>query len=73
MKSFFICFAILLFTSFISQPNFLAEQKKYERVRTAYQEKENRVKQILKSNNIIKPGTTCINTEVKSVEPIRYK
>jgi murein L,D-transpeptidase YafK len=42
----------LLFTSFISPPDFIAEQKKYERVREAFVDKEALIKAQLKKNGL---------------------
>lgn len=52
MKTAIILLFTMILTAFIIEPDFLAEQKKYERVKTAYKEKEKAVTETLKSNGI---------------------
>lgn len=49
MKSLVTIICILLLTAFTDGPSFITNQKKYERVRTAYKEKENVVKTKLRN------------------------
>mgnify|MGYP000346386026 CR=1 FL=1 len=52
MKTATILILTMILTSFIISPDFLAEQKKYERVKTAYKEKEKQIAETLKTNSI---------------------
>ena len=52
MKAAIILTSTLILTSFIQQTDFLTEQKKYERVKTAYKDKGQVVTEKLKKENI---------------------